>query len=120
MKYIELEMVRDDMQHLPVFPCPDGYTIRTFVRGDEPLWARVEMLADEFPNEEEALAHFAKEFGPFVSDMEDRCFFLEDQQGEAIGTATAWYGHFAGEARGRVHWVGIIPSYQGKKLAKPL
>jgi ribosomal protein S18 acetylase RimI-like enzyme len=52
--------------------------------------------------------------------MEDRCFILEDRHGDAIGTATAWYGHFEGEERGRVHWVGIIPSYQGRKLSKPL
>jgi len=52
--------------------------------------------------------------------MEDRCFLLENRHGDAIGTATAWYGHFEGEERGRVHWVGIIPSYQGRKLSKPL
>jgi ribosomal protein S18 acetylase RimI-like enzyme len=120
MKYIPLDMVRDHMDHIPAFSCPSDYAIRTFVRGDERLWARIESLAGEFPNQEQALQHFEKEFGPFLSDMEDRCFILEDRHGEAIGTATAWYGQFEGEERGRVHWVGIIPSYQGRKLSKPL
>jgi ribosomal protein S18 acetylase RimI-like enzyme len=120
MKEISLEMVRDQMDHLPSLSCPSDYTLRIFIRGDERLWAKIETLAGEFANQEQASEHFKAEFGPFLSAMEDRCFLLEDRHGEAIGTATAWYGHFAGEERGRVYWVGIVPSYQGRKLSKPL
>ena len=102
MKEISLEMVRDQMDHLPSFSYPSDYTIRTFVRGDERLWAKIETLAGEFPNQEQASEHFKAEFGSFLSEMEDRCFLLEDRHGEAIGTATAWYGHFEGEERGGV------------------
>jgi ribosomal protein S18 acetylase RimI-like enzyme len=52
--------------------------------------------------------------------MENRCFLLEDRHGEAIGMATAWYKHFEGEERGHIHWMGIVSSYQGRKLSKPL
>jgi GNAT superfamily N-acetyltransferase len=120
MKEIPLEMIRNDMDHLPAISCPREYTIRTFRWGDERRWATIETEAGEFEKPEHALAHFGAEFGLFVHELEDRCFLLEDQQGEAIGTATAWYGAFAGEVRGRVHWVGIVPSYQGKKLSKSL
>ena len=120
MKEISLEMVRDHMDHLPSYSCPSDYTIRIYVRGDERLWAKIESLAGEFANQEQALEHFQAEFGPFLSEMEGRCFLLEDRHGEAIGTATAWYGDFEGEERGLVHWVGIVPSYQGRKLSKPL
>jgi GNAT superfamily N-acetyltransferase len=80
----------------------------------------VETEAGEFDTTEEALAHFNAEFSQHAGELEDRCFFLQDPQGHAIGTATAWYGTVAGQASGRVHWVGIVPSYQGKKLSKPL
>jgi GNAT superfamily N-acetyltransferase len=120
MKYIPLEMIRKTMDHLPDFPCPAGYTIRTFVPGDERLWAQIEAEAGEFDTTEEALAHCNEEFGPYAGELEDRCFFLQDPRGLAIGTAMAWYGTLAGQACGRVHWVGMIPSYQGKKLSKPL
>jgi GNAT superfamily N-acetyltransferase len=120
IKEIPLKMVRDHMDHFPYFSCPNGYTIRTFVRGDEQLWAQIESKAGEFANPEQALERFQVEFGPFLSEMETRCFLLETRYGEAIGTATAWYGDFEGEQRGRVHWVGIIPSHQGKKLSRPL
>jgi GNAT superfamily N-acetyltransferase len=120
MKYIPVEMIRDNMDHLPDFSCPAGYTIRTFVPGNERLWAQIEADAGEFDTAEEALAHFNTELGPYEGELAERCFFLEDPKGNAIGTATAWYGTLAGEACGRVHWVGIVPSYQGKKLSKPL
>jgi hypothetical protein len=72
MKEIALEMARDDMDHLPAFSCPPGYTIRTFRRGDERLWAKIEVEAGEFATPEQALAHFELEFGPSVIDLEDR------------------------------------------------
>lgn len=120
MQEISLEMVCDHMDHLPFYPCPGDYRIRTYVRGNERPWAKIETEAGEFANQEQALEQVGEEFRPFLSEMEDRCFFLEDSHGEAIGTCTAWYGHFAGEARGRVHWMGIVPSHQGRKLSKPL
>jgi GNAT superfamily N-acetyltransferase len=120
MKFIPVEMIRDNMDHLPNFSCPAGYTIRTFVPGDERLWAEIEVAAGEFDMRDEALAHFDAEFGLSAGELEDRCYFLEDPQRNAIGTAMAWYGALAGEACGRVHWVGIIPSHQGMKLSKPL
>lgn len=120
IRYIPLTMVREHMDHLPSFACPAGFHIRSFVRGDQRHWAMIEALAGEFTDQDEALHDFEEEFGAALESMEDRCFLLEERSGEAIGTATAWYGDFAGHQRGRVHWVGIIPAYQGRKLAKPL
>jgi len=70
----------------------------------------------------EALERFEKEFGSYRDEMEERCFFIvHKENGRVIGTATAWYNNdFKGERYGRVHWVGIHPDFQGKKLAKPL
>lgn len=120
MKYIQLAMLRDHMRAIPAFDCPPGYRIRTYVPGDEYNWARIETLAGEFRSQEAALQRFQQFYGPSLEKLADRGFFLENSQGEAIGTATAWFGEFAGAERGRVSWVAIIPAEQGKKLAKPL
>ena len=120
LPYVPLTMVRDHLDHIPSFACPAGYAIRTFVEGDAEHWARVEALAGEFARRDEALREFEEEFGPRRSLLHDRCFFLVDGDGTPIGTAMAWDGDFAGEVRGRVHWVGIVPTYQGRGLAKPL
>jgi GNAT superfamily N-acetyltransferase len=40
---------------------------------------------------------------------------------EVIGTGAAWFDDDFGGARiGRVHWVAILPEYQGRGLSKPL
>jgi hypothetical protein len=95
MKYISLEMVRDHMDHLPSFSCPGAYTIRTYVRGDERLWAEIETEAGEFANQEQALEHFREEFGPFLSEMADRF----------TGSTTAQ------PSSQRVHRLHFIPCY---------
>lgn len=120
MKYITLAMVRNHMDCLPSFVCPAGFGIRTFMPGDERNWAGIETLAGEFLDDDQALARFQEDYGASLPDLADRCFFLVAPNGAAIGTATARRGRFAGEERGRVSWVGIVPAYQGRKLARPL
>ncbi|MCM3763832.1 N-acetyltransferase [Neobacillus niacini] len=101
-------------------PLPPGFSIRTFRPGDETTWAKIETLAGEFATVTEALQRFHSEFHGYESDLQQRCFFLQNPEGEAIGTIMAWYGEYQGRKIGRIHWVGIVPDYQGKKLAKPL
>ena len=120
MKYIALTMVREDLENIPSYSCPDGFSIRTFRAGDERHWAGIERTVGEFPDQEAALAYFTGEYGPHQSKLADRCFLLQNGQGEPIGTATAWDHEFEGAVRGRVSWVAIDPAYQGRKLAKPL
>lgn len=122
MKRIPLKMVRTNLLDIPQYPLPAGFRIRLFEKGDQHHWARVENSVDEFTSEKEALVHFNKEFGPYIDEMTKRCVFIENEDGEVIGTTTAWYGDLTGdeEIAGRIHWVGVVPAYQGKKLAKPL
>jgi len=122
MKRIPLKMVRKDLLNIPQYSLPHEFSIRKFEKGDESNWARIETSAGEFKNEKAALERFNKEFGPYIDEMGRRCIFIENKNGEAIGTTTAGYGNLSGygEIAGRIHWVGIIPEYQGKKLSKPL
>lgn len=122
MKRIPLKMVRKDLLNIPAYALPTGFRIRMFEKGDEHHWARIETSVDEFKNEEAARERFDKEFGTYMDEMAKRCIFIENSNGEAIGTTTAWYGDLNGdgEISGRIHWVGIDPKYQGKKLSKPL
>ena len=121
LEHIPVAMVREELTQLPSVPLPDGYRLRYYRRGEDCLWAEIETCVGEFPSVERALAHFEKEFGPHRDEMENRCLFLEDANGRAIGTTTAWYNHdYHGKDHGRIHWVGIVPGYRGRKLAKPL
>ncbi len=122
MKYIKLQMIREDLKDIPEYELPEGYRFRMFEAGDEKTWANIETRVDEFKTEAAALERFGREFGDHIDEMGDRCLFIENAEGEAIGTTTAWYGDLEGDGtiRGRIHWVGIVPEYQGRGLSKPL
>ncbi|MED3651717.1 GNAT family N-acetyltransferase, partial [Heyndrickxia sporothermodurans] len=88
MKRIPVTMVRKDLLDIPQYSLPAGFRIRLFEKGDEHNWTRVETSVDEFKNEQAALEHFNKEFGPHLDEMSRRCVFIENGDGEVIGTTT--------------------------------
>ena len=102
------------------FTCPDGFRVRSFVDGDDNAWVRIEAAAGAFSDEPAARRHFATEFAPVSERLPGRMLFLEHEAAGPIGTTTAWEGEFGGEMRGRIHWVGIVPAFQGRGLSKPL
>lgn len=120
MKRLRLKMIRNNLKEIPENSLPAGFRFRFFEKGDEKTWARIETKVDEFDNENLALERFNAEFGGYIEEMTERCLFIENEHGEAIATTTAWYGDLRGKVEGRMHWVGVIPEYQGRGLAKPL
>ena len=121
MEYIRVTMIRKDLEEIPSFDFPEGFRCRSFKPGDEEIWADIEFQVAVFESRDKALERFREEFEPFLEEFENRCHFVENAEGECVGTATAWYDpSFQGQNYGRLHWVGIIPEYQGKNLARPL
>lgn len=120
VEHIEFVMVRDDLDAIPDAELPNGFRLRTFATGDEGAWAEIEMRAGEFTTIDRGLTHFAGEFGPHVDELRERMLFLEAEFDGPIGTTAAWYGEHAGRELGRIHWVAVTPSYQGRGLSKPM
>ncbi|WP_232193205.1 hypothetical protein [Mammaliicoccus sciuri] len=50
MERIKLKMIRNQLDNIPEYELPEGYSIRLFKEGDERLWAEVETAAGEFSN----------------------------------------------------------------------
>lgn len=119
---IKLQMIRRDADDIPQYELPEGFRFRMFRDGDEKTWANIETRVDEFKTEEAALRRFEREFGDYINEMSSRCLFIETDEEETIGTITAWYGDLKGDGnlRGRIHWVGVVPEYQGRGLSKPM
>ena len=56
-----------------------------------------------------------------LRDLRQRQCYLLAPTDEVVGTGTAWFNNNLEGARwGRVHWLAIIPEFQGRGLAKPL
>ena len=104
---------------IPQYDLPKGFSLRTYHYKDEENWFNIYRAADQYNRIYSST--FREYFGANTKELEDRQFYLCNEQGEAIGTATAWFNDdFHGESWGRVHWVAIKPEYQGLGLAKCL
>jgi GNAT superfamily N-acetyltransferase len=116
---VDLTMVRADLDDLRSYQVPDGHAIRAYAPGDEMAWVEVQSLADAYNVITPAL--FRREYGDDPEELARRLFMLIDPGGTAIGSAAAWFGQRGGDPTwGRVHWVAIHPTHQGRGLAKPL
>ena len=115
-------MIRENLLDIPQYTLPKEFKIRLFEKGDELHWANIETKVDEFKDEKAALERFKNEFGEHIDEMVKRCLFIENEDGEKIATTTAWYGKLEDDQdiMGRIHWVGVVPEFQGQKLSKPL
>jgi len=115
---IAITMFRPDLEDIPRFPYPREFSIREFRVGDEQNWLQIQRTADPFLDISEVV--YEKDFQNNVGELKKRQFFLCTEKSEPIGTATAWFKNVHGELWGQVHWVAIIPRYQGLGLSKPL
>ncbi len=116
---IRITMVRESLDGIPEFALPAAYALRWYQPGDERLWLSIQAPADHYNAITPEL--FTRQFGTDRALLEQRQCYLLNEGGRGIGTATAWFNDdFNGRRYGRVHWVAILPQYQGYGLAKPL
>ena len=119
MEYILVIMLRDDLTNIPSHPLPEGFSMRGFGEGDRRTWVQIENAAEPFIKI--TAETFDKEFGSDLPAMPRRCCFLVSPDGRDVGTITAWYERrYAGRRWGRIHWLAIIPEFQGRGLSKAM
>ncbi len=116
---ISVRMDVDNLNTIPSAPLPTGYQFRMYKMDDIDVWVNIYKSADIYNTITPEL--FRREFGFDENIIGKRMIFLIDTtSGEAVGTSTAWSDPGGNPKEGRVHWVAILPGYQGKGLAKPL
>jgi len=116
---LRLTMVRPNLIQIPPYDLAPGFSLRWFRPGDERRWFEIQSAADRLNRIYEEI--FAHQFGTDPLRLAQRQCYLCAADGNAIGTGTAWFDeNFRGEVFGRVHWVAIVPEYQGKRLSRPL
>ena len=118
--YVGLYMKRPAGAPIAKSPLPDGFRFAFFKSGDEQDWARIETSVLEFNSEFAALMHIKEYFIPFIEELEKRCIFIENENGDKVATSTAWWHEVEGERRAWLHWVAVDPHYQGLGLGKAL
>jgi len=118
--YAGLFMRREKGSPIPEFTLPDGFKFSYYNEGDEVSWARIEASVLEFDSEFAALLYFKKNFVPYANELKRRCLFIENEDGNKVATATAWWSQVDDERRSWMHWVGVNPQFQGLGLGKSI
>ncbi len=121
IRYYELVLERD-LTDLPEHPLPEGYRFVFYRPGDRDSWIAIERSAKEFSAWDQGLAAWERYFGGHEALLPDRMVFIENQAGEKVATASAWFDVIHGDPSGAgwVHWVAVRRDCQGRGLSKPL
>ena len=110
-----------ELNGAPRFELPAGYHMRFFQNEEEdiPLWVSIQQAADTLFTATAEI--FERSMPGTTAYRAERIMFLHDPDNLPIGTITAWNSKkFAGRETGHIHWVAMVPSAQGKGLAKPM
>ncbi|MHC4394962.1 MAG: GNAT family N-acetyltransferase [Planctomycetota bacterium] len=118
-EYIEIEMIRDNLDNINSYSLPDGFSIQWYRKGYEQFWLDIHYKTEKY--EKINRERYKYEFGTNVKLLSRRQCFLFDSDNNAVGTATAWFDKsYHGQRFGKFHWLAIAPEMQGRGLAKAL
>lgn len=122
IKYYELLLERKSLENLPQFELPEGYRFVFYQSGDRDLWIDIEKSAKEFESYRQGLLSWNKYYEGKDTELVQRMIFVENEAGEKVATATAFYDIYGRDKSGAgwLHWVAVRREYQGRGLSKPL
>jgi len=89
MKNIGVTMIREQMENIPEIPFPKGFGVRNYRPDEGDIWTGIQRAAEPFIKIDDQL--FEQEFGDNLQEMENRSFFVVTDEGEEVGTITAWW-----------------------------
>lgn len=119
LEYHELLMTYSDTSKYNNNELPNGFHYEFYKPGDEKDWAMIHIKSGEFMSLEEGLKTFHDFYDSFIDELSKRLFFVVNENGEKVGTATISllkekeYGYDA-----VVDWFAIEKKYQGYHLSK--
>jgi ribosomal protein S18 acetylase RimI-like enzyme len=122
IRYVGLHFYREDLKSIPAYSLPEGYRFSFYQPGDRDAWIRIEQSAKEFASYEQGLESWNRYYGGREEMLENRMVFIENEAGEKVATATAYYDIYGNDQTnaGWLHWVAVAREFQGRGLAKPL
>lgn len=122
IRYYELLLQRDRLDDLPNYPLPEGYRFAMYRPGDRDSWIAIEQSAKELYSTAQGLEVWARYFGWNESELPERMVFIENEAGEKVATATAYFDIYGRDQSGAgwLHWVAVRREDQGRGLARPL
>lgn len=121
IRYYEL-MLRAPIGDIQEIPLPEGYRYAAYRAGDRESWIDIEISAKELESREQGREVWEKYYGRHESLLPERMVFVENEAGEKVATATAFFDirGIDQSGDGWLHWVAVRRDAQGRGLSKPL
>ncbi|MBR6570458.1 MAG: GNAT family N-acetyltransferase [Clostridia bacterium] len=120
IRYVDLLMERMHLEDIPAHALPEGYRFVFYQPGDRDAWIDIEISARELKDFSEGVRVWQQYYGHVEDTLYNRMLFIENEKGEKVATATAFYDETLPPERGQVHWVAVRRGHQGRGLARPL
>ncbi len=76
---VEISMVRDDIDNVPIINLPTGYSFRNYQPGDEVTWTEIQRASDPFNVIDDAL--FEREYGSAANQLPGPHVVCDDRRG---------------------------------------
>jgi ribosomal protein S18 acetylase RimI-like enzyme len=93
--------------------------VRSWQSGDESAWLYIHQAADSLNVFDEST--FQNEFDSDPQVLAQRQVYAVLDGNRLIGTATAWFPEEGvNPTLGRIHWVAVLPSWQGRGVGRAL
>ncbi|MGE8207335.1 GNAT family N-acetyltransferase [Heyndrickxia sp. NPDC080065] len=118
--YFNVIMKRPAGNPPPDFLLPEGFSFVWFTEGKEQKWAEIEASVGEFSNTEDALSYFQKTYIPFLDELKKRLLFVQDREGNEVGTITCWWDITGAKRDAAIHLFAVKKEYQCLGLGKAL
>lgn len=120
IRYIDLILERDDLQNIAHYDLPEGYRFVFYRPGDRDAWIDIEISAKELTSFEQGVEVWQRYYGHVEHLLSRRMLFIEDERGEKVATATAFWDETLAPDLCQLHWVAVKRTHQGRALARPL
>ncbi len=110
------------LESIREIPLPEGYRYVFYKNGDRDDWIEIERTAGEVCDHAHGVRTWEKYFGDYEHLLPERMIFIENEEGEKVATATAFFDNFGNDKSGAgwVHWVAVRADHQGRRLSRPL
>ena len=119
MKDISVGMYRAHMDDIPRFPLHEGFRFRPFAEGDAETWVDIQNASNEGWGGV-TMQTFLNDFKGDEAHLADRSWFVVDPDGRDMASITAWWRYNYHRPMGLIHWVAVLPNYQGKGIGKSI
>ena len=112
-------MVRPNLDQIPNAPLPAPFSLRPIQNAsDAAQWLAVVRAAEALQTIPEDT--FTRAYGSDWGKIAARVYLLYHGESGLVGTVAAWDGANAWQGWGRIHWLYLLPAYQGRGLGKAM